>query len=137
MRHGVAEIDRAAVRETAFLEDSGKKRRIDLRARNVGLGLGEHRLWKWRGVVAEAEMKGERFIHHAHSRLLSILEEITDLKRQRIQLTESLRQVLNTHHTLLDVTGGTSERDDPVTYLGAKKIVHGAPTLPPPSHPPH
>jgi len=81
-------------------------------------------------VIAEAEVKGERIIHHAHSRMLSILEEITDLKRERVKLAEGLRHVLSTHSKLLDVVdGGGRENEDPVSYLGAKKIVLEAPSL--------
>ena len=81
-------------------------------------------------VIAEAEMKGERIIHHAHSRMLSILEEITDLKRERVKLTEGLRHLLSTHYKLLDLAeGGGKESEEPVTYLGAKKIMLEPPTL--------
>lgn len=80
-------------------------------------------------VIAEAEMKGERIIHHAHSRMLTILEEITDLKRERVKLTESLRHVLSTHSKLLEVGEGGKENDESVSYLGAKKVVLEAPTL--------
>lgn len=74
-------------------------------------------------VIAEAEMKAERIIHHAHSRLLAILEEITDMKRQKIQLREGLRQIIVTHQKLLEM-GGDSEsahNDESITYLNPQK----------------
>ncbi len=82
-------------------------------------------------VVAEAEMKGERIVHHAHSRLLAILEEITDVKRQRVQLQESLRHVLATHQKLLEVESPSKDGEEQVSYLGPKKITLEAPTLAP------
>lgn len=73
-------------------------------------------------VIAEAEMKAERIIHHAHTRLLAILEEITDMKRQRIQLEEGLRQIISTHQKLLDAgreqpSPREGANDEQVTYL--------------------
>lgn len=72
-------------------------------------------------VIAEAEMKAERIIHSAHGRLLQILEEIGDLKRQRVQLVASIRQVLETHSKILDSEPQEkTPEDESVTYLRTK-----------------
>jgi hypothetical protein len=42
-------------------------------------------------------------MHNAHSRMVKILEEITELKRQRAQFLEQLKGVINTHQKLLEV----------------------------------
>src|SRR5262249_51474914 len=70
-------------------------------------------------VIAEAEMKAERIIPSAHGRLLQILEEIGDLKKQRVQLVEGLKHVLSTHQKLLEQEPATrsSGDDESVTYL--------------------
>lgn len=76
-------------------------------------------------VIAEAEMKAEKIIHSAHGRLLQILEEISDLKRQRVQLVAQLRQVLETHTKLIESEpeqqkSAPKEDDESVTYLRTK-----------------
>jgi cell division initiation protein len=78
-------------------------------------------------IIAEAEMKAERIIHSAHGRLLQILEEISDLKRQRVQLVASIRQVVETHSKLLDSEPQEkAQEEESVTYLRTKS------PLPPP-----
>ncbi|MCC6809103.1 MAG: DivIVA domain-containing protein [Deltaproteobacteria bacterium] len=85
-------------------------------------------------IIAEAEMKAERIIHSAHGRLLQILEEISDLKRQRVQLVSAIRHVLDNHGKLLDTEPAEkSGEDESVTYLrtkGPRPAVPEAP-LPP------
>jgi cell division initiation protein len=80
-------------------------------------------------VIAEAEMKAERIVHSAHGRLLQILEEIGDLKRQRVELVSGLRQVLDVHGKLLEATAPekTSENaSEQVTFLRTKAAGGGS-----------
>jgi cell division initiation protein len=74
-------------------------------------------------IIAEAEMKAERIVHSAHGRLLQILEEIGDLKRQRVELVSSIRHVIDTHHKLLDVAPAekaSEAANEQVTFLRTK-----------------
>ncbi len=74
-------------------------------------------------IIAEAEMKAERIVHAAHGRLLQILEEIGDLKRQRVELVSALRHVLDTHEKLLDATAPEKTAEahaEQVTFLRTK-----------------
>lgn len=64
-------------------------------------------------VVSESELKAERIIHHAHTRVTKILEEVGDLRRQRARAIEELRGVLRTHTRLLDVHDETASNDGP------------------------
>ena len=89
-------------------------------------------------VIAEAEMKAERIVHSAHGRLLQILEEIGDLKRQRVELVSSLRQVLDVHTKLLDVAPHEKPNEsssEQVTFLRTKAAGGGGTQIPAPPLP--
>ena len=74
-------------------------------------------------IISDAELKAEKILHNAHGRVSRILEDVSELKRQRIRAIEELRGVLNTHEKLLDVhteSVATDETDEDasVTVLG-------------------
>ena len=74
-------------------------------------------------IISDAELKAEKILHNAHGRVGRILEDVTELKRQRVRAIEELRGVLNTHEKLLEVQSETVEADDntedaSVTVLG-------------------
>nr|HID59505.1 DivIVA domain-containing protein [Desulfobacterales bacterium] len=60
-------------------------------------------------IVSEAEVKAEKILNSAHNRLAQIHEEITELKRQRLQLEVQLRSILEAHMKLLDTDEEFSE----------------------------
>jgi len=72
-------------------------------------------------VVAEAEMRAEKILSTAHNRLTQLHEDISELKRQRMQLEVELGTILEAHRRLLDMsteamdTKETSE--DKLKYL--------------------
>jgi cell division initiation protein len=53
-------------------------------------------------VVTEAEVRAEKILHSAHARVTKLIDEINELKRQRVRAIEELRGVLVTHGKLLD-----------------------------------
>jgi cell division initiation protein len=55
-------------------------------------------------IVAEAEMKAEKILSMAHNRLTQLHEDISELKRQRMQLEVELGTVLETHRRLLEMS---------------------------------
>ncbi len=55
-------------------------------------------------VVAEAEMKAEKILSTAHNRLTQLHEDISELKRQRMQLEVELGTVLEAHRRLLEMS---------------------------------
>jgi cell division initiation protein len=54
-------------------------------------------------IVAEAELKAEKVLQGAHQRLAQLHEDITELKRHRIQLETKLRSTIATYQQLLDL----------------------------------
>lgn len=53
-------------------------------------------------VVAQAETKAEQIVQHAHMRLVRVMEDLDELKRQKTQFEETLRSMVQTHLKLLD-----------------------------------
>ena len=54
-------------------------------------------------IVSEAELQAERIIHTAHTRLVQILDEIGELKRQRAQFEAGVRSLVEAEMKLLEV----------------------------------
>lgn len=61
-------------------------------------------------IVAESEMKAEKILSTAHNRLTQLHEDISELKRQRMQLEVELGTILEAHRKLLDMS--TEAMDD-------------------------
>ncbi len=57
-------------------------------------------------IVAHAEAKAEEIVHNAHQRLVRIIEEIDELRRQRTMFEASLRSTIAMHGRLLDTQPG-------------------------------
>lgn len=53
-------------------------------------------------VVAGAEHQAEKIVHAAHLKLVQVVEDINELKRQRIQFEAQVRAVIAAHGKLLD-----------------------------------
>lgn len=56
-------------------------------------------------VIAQAEHQGEQIIQNAHTRLVRIMEDIDELRRQKAQFEASLRSLIQAHIKLLDAMG--------------------------------
>lgn len=72
-------------------------------------------------IVAEGEMKAEKMLGAAHNRLRQLHEDISELKRQRIQLELELSTILQTHRKLLDLSteaiGAEEASEEKLKYL--------------------
>jgi cell division initiation protein len=53
-------------------------------------------------IVAEAEGQAEKIVQGAHVRLVQVVEDINELKRQRIQFESQVRSVIEAHGKLLE-----------------------------------
>lgn len=61
-------------------------------------------------IIADAEVKAEKILNKAHNRLSQLYEDISELKRQRMQIEIQLRSVLESHTRLLEM--GSAEREE-------------------------
>jgi cell division initiation protein len=55
-------------------------------------------------IVAEAEIAAEKILHRAHNRLVQLHEDISELKRQRLQIEVQIHSVLDAHAKLLELS---------------------------------
>jgi len=81
-------------------------------------------------VVAEAELQSEKIVHAAHQKLVQVVDDINELKRQRARFESEVRSLVSAHLKLLEVVAAQDTEapvrvDDNVSFLAPKKA--GAP----------
>jgi cell division initiation protein len=54
-------------------------------------------------IIADAEVKAEKILNRAHNRLSQLHEDITELKRQRMQIEVQIRSIIEAHSKLLEI----------------------------------
>lgn len=54
-------------------------------------------------IISDGEMKAEKILQDAHQRLSQLHEDLTELKRQRIQLESKLRSTIEAYQQMLDL----------------------------------
>jgi cell division initiation protein len=54
-------------------------------------------------IIADAEVKAEKILNHAHNRLSQLHADMAELKRQRAQIDVQIRSILESHSKLLDI----------------------------------
>lgn len=73
-------------------------------------------------VLAEAEHQAEKIVQTAHQKLVQVVADINELKRQRIQFESQVRAALDSHAKLLDTFSVAYERtDENVSFLAPKR----------------
>jgi cell division initiation protein len=55
-------------------------------------------------IIAEAEIKADKIIHHAQNRLNHLQEDITELRRQRVQIEVEINAIIDAHAKLLKIS---------------------------------
>lgn len=72
-------------------------------------------------IVADAEVKAEKILNRAHNRLSQLHEDISELKRQRMQIEVQIRSIIDAHSKLLEIGKESmdvlDEVDDKVAVL--------------------
>lgn len=78
-------------------------------------------------VIAAAETQAEQIIQNAHTRLVRIMEDIDELRRQKAQFEGSLASILATHQKLLEAMTEREHRTeaDMVSLLKRRRAETG------------
>ena len=63
-------------------------------------------------IIADAEVKAEKILSRANSRLFRLQEDISELKRQRIQMEVRIASVIEAHSKLLEMGRGEQKEMD-------------------------
>ena len=71
-------------------------------------------------TIADAELQAEKIVQAAHTRFLRIVDDINELKRQRLQFETNVRTLVESHVKLLDAFREPS-REEAVQYIPARK----------------
>ncbi len=75
-------------------------------------------------VISEAELQGEKVVADAQRKLVQIIDDINELKRQRVQFEAQLKGIVEGHLKLLETfrtSTTTLKIEENVTFLAAKK----------------
>ena len=110
-----AELQRELNRSQREVEEH-RNREVSLReamltAQRAIDEIREHAQKEAQLLITEAELKAEKILHNAHTRMSRMLEEIGELRRQRTRFIEEVRGVLSLHSKLLDVHEEEAVRD--------------------------
>jgi len=63
-------------------------------------------------IIAEAEIKADKIINHAQNRLNHLQEDITELRRQRVQVEVELNAIIDAHAKLLKISQESTQTAD-------------------------
>ena len=73
-------------------------------------------------IIAEAEVKAEKILNKAHNRLAQLHEDISELKRQRMQIEVQISSIIEAHSKLLEISKeGIKEMDEEDSKLKVLK----------------
>mgnify|MGYP002411111512 CR=1 FL=1 len=75
-------------------------------------------------IISDAELQGEKIVADANNKLVAIIDDINELKRQRVQFEAQLKGIIEGHLKLLEVFGPGEPRvrvEENVAFLAAKK----------------
>jgi len=63
-------------------------------------------------ILSKAEFQAEKIIENANRRVTELLKDISELKRQKVELISRLRAILDSHMKLLDIQRGEDSRPE-------------------------
>lgn len=67
-------------------------------------------------TISDAELQAEKIVQAAHSRFLRIVDDINELKRQRLQFETNVRTLVESHVKLIDAFSEPG-REEAVQYM--------------------
>jgi cell division initiation protein len=71
-------------------------------------------------TLSDAELQAEKIVQGAHARFVRIVDDINELKRQRVQFETNVRTLVESHVKLLDMFREPA-RDETVQYIPAQR----------------
>ena len=71
-------------------------------------------------MVADAELQAEKIVQGAHARFLRIVDDINELKRQRVQFETNVRTLAESHLKLIEALRDPA-REEAVQYVPVRK----------------
>jgi cell division initiation protein len=97
------EIRRLKLESQAYKEREETFKRAMLNSQKVLEQMKDNARKSAEIIIADAEVKAEKILNRAHNRLSQIHEDISELKRQRMQIELQIRSVIEAHSKLLEI----------------------------------
>jgi len=72
-------------------------------------------------TVADAELQAEKIVQGAHQRFLRIVDDINELKRQRVQFEAGLKSLAEGHLRLLEAFREPTKKEEAVPFAAGRK----------------
>ncbi|MEJ2040158.1 MAG: DivIVA domain-containing protein [Desulfosarcinaceae bacterium] len=115
------EIRRLRLESQAYKEREETFKRAMLNSQKVLEQMKDNARKSAEIIIADAEVKAEKILNRAHNRLSQIHEDISELKRQRMQIEVQIRSVIEAHSKLLEIgkegMEALNEADEKVTVF--------------------
>ncbi len=73
-------------------------------------------------TISDAELQAEKIVQGAHARFLRIVDDINELKRQRVQFEANVRTLVESHVKLLEAFREPA-REEAVQFMPRKRVV--------------
>ena len=77
-------------------------------------------------ILSEAELQAEKIVQGAHQRLVQVVDDINEMKRQRTQFESQLASVIDAHLKLLETFKASTEAapgiEENLAVLGVRKV---------------
>jgi len=96
-------INRLELENQGYREREDTFKRAILNSQEVLEQIKENATKSAEIIIADAEVKAEKILNRAQNRLSQLHEDITELKRQRMQIEVQIRSIIETHTKLLDM----------------------------------
>jgi cell division initiation protein len=71
-------------------------------------------------TIADAELQAEKIVQSAHGRFLKVVDDINEMKRQRVQFEAGLKTLVESHLKLLEAFR-EAPRDEAVPFVASRK----------------
>ena len=71
-------------------------------------------------TISDAELQAEKIVQGAHARFLRIVDDINELKRQRVQFETNVRTLAESHLKLIEAMRDPA-REEAVQYVPSRK----------------
>jgi len=97
------EINRLKLESRGYKEREETFKRAMLNSQKVLEQMKENAKKSAELIIADAEVKAEKSLSRAHNRLAQLHEDITELKRQRMQIETQIRSIIEAHTKLLEI----------------------------------
>ena len=72
-------------------------------------------------ILADAEHQGEKIVHNAQQRLVKLMDDLAELKRQKVQFEAQVRASLEAHLKLLESFAHEDKPPENVAFLNPKR----------------